>query len=57
MDITQIQPGDIVMNTKTGQERTVVEYRLDLGLIAFDDSNLYGWSNAQDFRPTGRRQQ
>lgn len=57
MNLTDIQPGDIVMETKTGRERVVVEYRMDLGLIAFEDSGLYGWSNAHEWRPTGRRQE
>lgn len=55
MNILNIQPGDVVREVSTARERVVVAFRPDLGLIAFEDSHLIGWSSAQGWIPTGRR--
>ncbi len=53
--IHDIKPGDIVREVSTARERVVVAYRPDLGLIAFEDSHLQGWTSVQGWAPTGRR--
>jgi hypothetical protein len=55
MNILQIQPGDIVRNVKTTEEKVVVSFRADMGLIEFEDSHLYGWTNANGWIPTGKK--
>lgn len=53
--INYIKPGDIVREVSTARERVVTDVRNDLGLIAFEDSNLRGWTSMQGWVPTGKR--
>ncbi len=53
--ILNFEPGDIVRETSTARERVVVAYRPDLGLLAFEDSHLMGWTSVEGWAPTGRK--
>lgn len=55
MNILEIQPGDVIRNTNTGQERVVVSVMPNAGMIEFDDSHLCGWSDASGWLPTGNK--
>lgn len=55
LSILDLKPGDVVRDTRTCQERVVVSFRADMGLIEFEDSHLVGWTNADGWIPTGQR--
>lgn len=53
MNVLDLKPGDLVRNNSTGEVREVVSFSAFHGRIEFDDSNLVGWQDAQNWVPTG----